>query len=279
MTQEELEHIQSVCRGWLRQPGTANRSRLTIPSGGALPRTIEVVAGSLLTFDNVLIVSALDAETGACYTTMLAPQGKPEEFIDTTLDTFKANSTRPVPQQPAPMRATQQRHHDAMQRLSEASPGALTGAVHSTVDSNSWLFAEKTSEDDLPKFLLYTNQELLGYSCLERARARDQRSGRFHPNENYFEYAAVFAALPEAENDALEANAREAYELFDEKSEEYRNRFNELSARVASLSLYVLDENGNQLAAAEVRLEDLSHHYDDPTERWLYVTAPNPSES
>lgn len=271
MTDEELKHIQAVCRGWLRQPGTANRSRMTIPAGGALSRTVEVVVGSLLTFDNVLFMAALDAETSACYTTMIVPQGQPEEFIDTPLDKFLAYSTPPVQQPSAPLRATQQRYHDAMQRLAESSQRDLPEAIDSTFDTKAWLAPRMTPEADRQKFLLYTNQDVLGHSFLEHERG-GQRNGRFYPDENYFEYASIFEAFPEAENYALEANAREAYELFDEKNEEYRNRFNELSAQIASLGLYVTDESGRKLETSELRLEDLSRYYDDQLERWLYVT-------
>jgi hypothetical protein len=268
MTNDELKHIQAVCHGWLRQPGTANRSRMTIPAAGALSRTVEVVAGSLLTFDNVLFVAALDSETGDCYTTLISPQGKPGHFIDTPLDKFTEKPAAPEQFFPAALRATQKRYREAME-LQPAGSDVRSGES----ETNTWWIETEEAAEPQPKYLLYTNQQLLGYSLLEHARAGGQRSGRFHPNENYFEYASIFEALPEVENDAFEANAREGYEIFDERNEEYRTRFNKLSARVGSLSLDVSDETGSKLEASEVRLEDLSRHFADPNERWLHVTV------
>src|ERR1043166_5819722 len=268
MTNEELKHIQTVCHGWLRQPGTANKSRMTIPAGGALSRSVEVVVGSLLTFDDVLIMAALDAETGASYTALIAPRGKPGEFIDTPLAKFTEQPAIPEQFFPAALRATQKRFREAMEV--QATSSDVTAGVNET---DAWWIETETETEPRPKYLLYTNQELLGYSLLERERAGGQRSGRFYPNENYFEYASIFEAFPEAENNALEASAREAYELSDERDEEYRSKFNQLSAQVAPLGLYVSDEAGARLNALEVRLEDLSSHYDDQTERWLYVTV------
>lgn len=240
---------------------------MTIPAAGALSHTVEVVAGSLLTFDNVLFVAALDAETGDCYTTLISPQGKPGDFIDTPLDKFTEKPATPEQFFPAALRATQKRYREAM----ELQPaGSDVGSGES--ETNTWWIETEEAAEQQPKYLLYTNQQLLGYSLLERKRGGSQRSGRFHPNEDYFEYASIFEALPEVENDAFEATAREAYEIFDERNEEYRNRFNELSARVASLHLYVSDETGSKLEASEVRLEDLSRHFADPNERWLHVT-------
>jgi hypothetical protein len=268
MTNEELEHIQTVCRGWLRQSDTANGSRMTIPAGGALSRTVEVGVTSLLTFDNVLILSAVDAETGTCYTKLIGQHGTPGAFIDTPLDRITAKPATPEQIPPAAMRATQKRYREAMKTRPDGSEVVSAGSETNT----SWIQTRDLEAEQLPKYLLYTNQQLLGYSLLERARSDAQRSGRFHPGEDYFEYAGVFEAFPEAENECLEANVREAYEIFDEKNEEYRSRFNELSARIAMLNLYVADEAGNRIEAAEVRLEDLSRHYDDQMERWLYVT-------
>lgn len=74
-------------------------------------------------------------------------------------------------------------------------------------------------------------------------------------------------------NDCLEANVQEAYGIFEEENDSYRTRFALLSAQVDELELYVEEENGQRIEASEVRLEDLSRHYDDETERWLYVTV------
>jgi hypothetical protein len=273
MTKEELERIQSVGREWLRQPGVANGSRLTIPAGGAVSRTVELEVRSLLTFDNVTIASVVDADTGVCYSKLIARQGEPGEFIDTPLDLIPLGPASPVQEQPASLRATQKRYQDAMQRLADTHDGDANEAFRSASDTNAWWIEKGPSDaDQQPKYLLYTNGELLGYSLLERARADGQRSGRFHPSEDYFSYASIFAALPQAENDCFEANAREAYGIVEAGSDEYRQRFSELSAQVDALQLYLEDEAGLRIKTAEVRLEDLSRHYDDQTERWLQVT-------
>ena len=277
MTKEELEQIQSVCRDWLRQPGVANGSRLIIPAGGAVSRTVELEVSSLLTFDNVTITSAVDADTGVCYSKLIAGQGESGETIDTPLEMITGGetspSTSPVPKQSAPLRATQKRYQDAMQRLAETHDSHVTEGSRSASDTNAWWIEKVPSEaDQQPKYLLYTNGELLGHSLLERARSDGQRSGRFHPSEDYFTYAHIFAALPQAENDCFEASAREAYEIVEAGDDEYRKRFNELSAEVDALQLYLEDEDGLKIKTTELRLEDLSHHFDDETERWLHVT-------
>ncbi len=244
---------------------------MTIPAGGALSRTIEVKISALLTFDNVLIMSAVDAETGVCYIKLIGRQGEPGEVIETPLDQIIINSASPVEEQPP--RATQKRYQDAMERLPSMQQGGANKDIVSASDTNVWWIEKANSEaEPQPKYLLYTNQQLLGYSLLERTRSGGQRSGRFHPSEDYFAYSHIFEALPEAENDCFEANVREAYEIFDEENDEYRTRFNELSAQVDSLKLYVADQAGRRISSAEVRLEDLSRHYNDQKERWLYVT-------
>ena len=271
MTEEELKQTQSACREWLQRADTSKDSRLTIPAGGALSRAIEVKISALLTFDNVLIMSAVDAETGACYTKLIGRQGEPGELIDAPLDQMTSNSTSAVPGQPIPLRATQKRYHEAMERLTQLD-GANKGIASASVE-NEWWFEKANSEaEQQPKYLLYTNGELLGYSLLERARSDVERSGRFHASEDYFEYAHIFAALPQAENDCLEANAQEAYGIFAAENDGYRTRFAQLSAQIDELELYVEEESGQRIDATELRLEDLSHHYNDETERWLYVT-------
>ena len=271
MTEAKLEHIQAVCRGWLRQSDTSTDSRMTIPAGGALSRTIEIKISALLTFDNVLIMSAVDAETGACYTKLIGRQGEPGELIDTPLDQISFNSTSPASGEPAPLRATQKRYQDAMERFAQVN--SINKGVAPVSDTNE-LWIEKTNSEveQVPKYLLYTGEKLLGYSLLERARSNGERSGRFHPSEEYFEYAQIFAALPLAENDCLEANCQEGYGIFERENDGYRARFALLSAQVDALELYVEEEGGHRIEASEIRLEDLSHDYDDETERWLYVT-------
>jgi hypothetical protein len=161
-----------------------------------------------------------------------------------------------------------------MERL--AGTQQANANASSASDTNEWWIEKANSEaDERPKYLLYTNGKLLGYSMLERARSAGGRSGRFHPSEEYFEYVDIFAALPQAENDYLEANAEEGYGIFAEEHDGYRTKFALLSAQVDSLELYVAEESGDRIAASEIRLEDLSRHYDDETERWLYVTTNN----
>lgn len=244
---------------------------MTIPAGGALSRTVEVKISALLTFDDVLIMSAVDAETGACYTKLIGRQGEAGDFMDTPLDQIAFNSPSPVEEQPVPLRATQKRYEDAMKRVTQAN--SLDKGIASVSDTNElWIEKTNSDADQLPKYLLYTNGKLLGYSLLERARSEGQRTGRFHPSEDYFEYADLFAALPQAENDCMEANAQEAYGILAEENDGYRARFAQLSAQVDELKLYVEEESGQKIDASEIRLEDLSHHYDDQTERWLHVT-------
>lgn len=245
---------------------------MTIPAGGALSRTVEIKISALLTFDDVLIMSALDADSGACYTKLIGRQGEPGEIIDTPLDqiTFKAASA--VQGQSAPLRATQKRYQDAME-LAATRPGKANEAVPPAGDTNTlWIEKPNSEADQQPKYLLYSNGKLLGHSLLERARSNGERRGRFYPSEEYFEYAEIFAALPQAENDSLEANAQEAYGIFAEENDGYRARFAQLSAQVDELELYVAEESGHRIETSEIRIEDLSHHYDDETERWLYVT-------
>ena len=134
------------------------------------------------------------------------------------------------------------------------------------------LSQSQRENDTAPKFLLYTNRTLLGYSLLERALSTNERRGRFHPSENYFEYAEFLAALPAAENECMEVNVQEAYGLKVAGALEARSRFSELSSKVEALKLYVENEDGHPIEASEINLEDLSRHYDDEAERWLCVT-------
>jgi hypothetical protein len=270
MTKEEVEYIQAACRDWLQQPGTATGARKTISANGQLSRPVEVELKGILTFDNMRITSAVDAETGICYTKLIEQPDGVSKFFDTTFENIAPDSIAIHGDEPAPMRATQQRYHDAIQRVAADRSEADKDAQ--AIDPSPWWIEKAESDsDERAKYQLYTNGKLLGYSLLERARS-DQRSGRFHPSEEYFEYADIFAALPQAENDCLEANAQEAYGIFDQENDGYRTRFAQLSALVDALELYVAEESGQRIEASEVRLEDLSHHYDDETERWLYVT-------
>ena len=165
-----------------------------------------------------------------------------------------------------------------MARLADSERGdAKESAVANQVEMDSLPVvaipqSQREANDDAAKFLLYTHRKLLGYSLLERTLSTRERRGRFHPSENYFEYAELFAALPAAENEYMEASVQEAYGLQVAGALESRNRFNELSAQLEALKLYVENEDGHPIKAVEIRLEDLSRHYDDEAERWLYVT-------
>lgn len=272
MTKEEHEHIQIVCRGWMRQEATGKDSRLTIPPGGALTRMVDVKIEAVLTFDNVLITSAVDAETGVCYTRLIRKPEEPGMFFDTPFE-----QTPPPPGEPLAhptLRATQKRYQEAMARIAESERDRVNESVTpSAYLDDWWIDKENLGSDSRPKYLLYTNKVLLGYSLLERSRSGGERSGRFHPSEDYFEYAVFFDSLPEAETDYSDAIAEEAYGIVNDRSEKYRTRFNELSAQVNALNLYIKNEAGRRMEATEVRLEDLSRRYDDQTERWLYVTV------
>ena len=165
-----------------------------------------------------------------------------------------------------------------MARLADSERGdAKESAVANQVEMDSLPVvaipqSQREANDDAAKFLLYTHRKLLGYSLLERTLSTRERRGRFHPSENYFEYAELFAALPAAENEYMEASVQEAYGLQVAGALESRNRINELSAQLEALKLYVENEDGHPIKAVEIRLEDLSRHYDDEAERWLYVT-------
>jgi hypothetical protein len=250
VTQDQLQRIQSICRDWLSNPATTRDSRLTIPLGAVVPHAIMIDINTILTFDNVLISSAVDAETGVCYTKLIGKAGEPGIFIDPPLEMIATerahtpeNSSMLVAASIASKREVVKPHHDP--------------AI--------------TFDPDREKFLLCANEIVLGFSALEKTHSENHRSGRFFPSDDYFEYAEIFEARPQVENDYLEASLREAYGLMDEKADEYRKEFNELSARIDALNLYVADQNRNPIAIAEVRLEDLSRYYGDQRERWLHV--------
>ena len=274
MTKAELEHIQTVCHDWLRQLGVSQNSRRTISSSSALSRAVELKIGRLLTFDDVLITSVIDAETGTCYTKLIAPRGEAGEFFDTPFESI-APDTVLIAKQPAKvLTATRQRYQDAMARLADSEVSESNVSKQTEVDS--WLGAlspgERQANDDAVKFLLYTNRKLLGHSLLERSLSTQERRGRFHPSEDYFEYAEIFAALPAVENECMEANVQEAYGLFVADALDARNRFTELWTQVEALKLYLESEEGHRIETVAIRLEDLSRHYDDEAERWLCVT-------
>jgi hypothetical protein len=276
MTKAELEHIQTVCHEWLRQPGVAQDSRRTI-SSSALSRLVELKITGLLAFDNVLITSAVDAETGICYTKLIARPGEAGEFFDTPFESIAPDTASLVKEPEKVLTATRARYQDAMARLRDSEPSD----VSEPDVANQWeidslllggLSESQRENDTAPKFLLYTNRKLLGYSLLERTLSTHERRGRFHPSEDYFEYSEFFAALPAAENEFMEANVQEAYGLKVPEALESRHRFNELLVQLEALGLYVENEDGQPIDAVEIKLEDLSRYYDDEAERWLYVT-------
>jgi hypothetical protein len=158
-----------------------------------------------------------------------------------------------------------------MQKIIEAQQ-ADTHKVIS--EPNVWWVEENGDTVAETKYLLFTNGKLLGYSLLERTGSGGRRRGRFEASEDYFDYLELFAALPQAENDYMEMNAREAYGLPDENAPEYRNKFHELWDLIEALKLSIADANGDLIETSAVRLEDLSRHYGDESERWLHVSFP-----
>jgi len=273
MTEKELEQIQSVCRAWLQRSDTAKDSRLTIPAEGSLLRPVELKIGALLTFDNVLILSADDAETGVCYAKLIRqPDGLEEVFITPWAKIAAGSGTSPAPEPPL-RRASQQRYQDAMEHLAQIQQRAReVNAAANDID-RWWVESESVDSSGPPRYLLYTNGKLLGHSLLERSSSGGQLRGRFYPSDEYFEYANIFEALPQAENDCLEANAEEAYGIFNAGNDEYRTRYAQLSGQVAELELYAETEAGDRIATAKIELQDLSHLYDDQAERWLLITT------
>jgi hypothetical protein len=272
MTKDELEYILTICHEWLQQLGIYNGSGLSLLAGRGLSRPVELEVRSLLTFDNVRVTVALDVETHACYTQLIEPPNQPGQFIDISPETLAAFPD-PVPEKTtAPLTSTRRRYQEAMQHLAETQKKDAEEVPSLNTQNEWWIEKQASPAEPQPKYLLYTKGKLLGYSMLERHGSGGERRGRFHPDENYFEYSQIFAALPQAENDWMEANAQEAYGIFAADNNGYRTRFALLSAQVDELELYVEDESGARIEAAELRLEDLSHHYGDETERWLYVT-------
>jgi hypothetical protein len=276
MTKAELEHIQSLCHEWLQQPGVSQDGCKTIPPSNALSRAVELKITALLTFDDVLITSVSDAETGACYTKLIASFGEAGEFFDTPFESL-APDTASLVSEPAKVRTATRRYQEAMASLrdserSDVRESDVANQLELGLLLPDGLSQSRRETDTAPKFLLYTNRKLLGHSLLERARSTNERRGRFHPCEDYFEYAEIFAALPAAENECMEANVQEAYGLVVADARDARNRFSELSVQVEALELYLESEEGHRIETVAIRIEDLSRHYDDEAERWLCVT-------
>ena len=283
MTKAELEHIQSMCHEWLRQPGVSNDSRMTISSSSALSRTVELKITGLLPFDDVLIRSVEDAETGSCYTKLIAQSGEAGEFFDTPLESIAPDTASPVKEPTKVLTATRDRYWGAMAHFADLSRRDVSEPdVANQLEMHSLLLGglcqSQWENDSAPKFLLYSNRILLGYSTLERTLSTQEKRGRFHSSEDYFEYAEFFVALPAAENECMEANVQEAYGLEVAGAEEARARFDELLVQFEALRLHLENEDGQPVDAVEIKLEDLSRYYDDEAERWLYVTLKSPAD-
>jgi hypothetical protein len=268
MTPDELEQIQTACHEWLRQPGTSQGSRMTIPAPGAISSELHVEVRSILTFDNVLIRSVVDCITGVCYTKLIGPYGETGDFIDTPFE-MVATATRPEPKNQSPARDAElgksTERVDESVECGDGSGGAYERPIPliETHDING---------EPRPKYLLYTNGKLLGYSRLERTDADGDRRGRFYPIEDYYDYAAIFEEMVTTENEVLEINLQEAYGIeADPDAAAIRNKFNDLSARIEALELYLSDEDGQRIDAAQIKLEDRARYYGDEAERWLYV--------
>jgi hypothetical protein len=265
MTRDELQQIQTACHEWLRQAGAANGNRLTIPAQGAIAAEVHLEVRSILTFDNVLIRSAVDATTRVCYTKLIGPHGEAGEFIDTPFEMIAASATRPEPEEQSARDA--ERESTAEESVTRR---ARSGAYARTI---SLIETHDIDGNPRPKYLLYTNGKLLGYSRLERNDSKDERYGRFYPDDDYYEYAGIFGEMVTAENEFLEAAIQEASGLEADPDSKIRDKYNELSDRIEALQFYLTDEDGGRIDASRIKLEDRAHYYGDLTERWLYVTV------
>jgi len=254
ITEEQFKQIQSLCREWLSEPATNRESRLTIPAGAVLPQSITVEIKGILTFDDVLITSAVDTKTGVCYTKLIGKSGDPGTFIDSPFEMIGAGEA------PQPDKTRSQSPAYASERVTD-------GVINPHPEERT-AFRDKSARGE---YLLCSNGIVLGSSSLEKTKSTDQRTGRFFPTDDYYEVAEIFEAFPQAENDWLETNVREAYGLTDDDAEDFRRKFNELCERIDALKLYVADESGKQIATTELKLEDLSQFYRDESERWLHV--------
>lgn len=262
-TDEQIRHIQSICREWLSNPATTRDTLFIMPADDVVPHAVSIEIQGILTFDDVLIRSAVDAETRVCYTKHISRWGDPGTFIDAPSEMIAPAGAPLVPDS---------------QTIGQTKPEATNASTPSPRAREPVTFKEAETFDFKPpegSYLFCSNEVVLGYSLLEKTRSQNQRSGRFIPSDDYYEVADMFQDFPQAENDCLEANAREAYGLVDDNAGEYRKVFNALSLRIDALKLYLSDDKGGPLNTIEVRLEDLSKYYDDPSERWLHVQFAN----
>jgi len=259
----------------LSNSATTSDSRLTIPAGVALPHVITIEIKAILTFDNVLITSAVDAETGMCYTKLIGKSGEAGTFIDAPFEMISRESRGPGLQPHELTRTSAAKQHSGVNPVATA-PG-IDSAVSPKPHEDGSMAFESTPQTE--RYLLCSNGKVLGSSALEKTKSTRQRTGRFFPSDDYFEVAEIFEQFPTAENDCLEANVREAYGLKDDDASDFRRKFNELCERIDVLKLYVADESGKPIATTEVRLEDLSTFYRDESERWLHVCFATPLQN
>jgi hypothetical protein len=82
MNDEELKHIQTICRDWLMQPGISSETRLTILPGGPLRQVVEVELRTFITPDDTTIASAVDVATGVNYAGVVKQPGKSQVFLE-----------------------------------------------------------------------------------------------------------------------------------------------------------------------------------------------------
>lgn len=293
INEEQFKQIQSLCREWLSDPTTNRESRLTIPAGGGVSESITIEFKTILTFDNVLITSAVGVESGTCFTKLIGKSGEPGTFIDAPFDMIAASDERRagvMPQKCGEMESVpgaaatgsvQPRKlgtggQDSSVDPVPTAPGSDSTATTKPHDDRSMAF-ETNSTDE--KYLLYSNGTVLGFSSLEKTKSQHQRTGRFFPSDDYFEFAEIFEEFPQAENDCLDANVHEAYGLTYDNADVFRKKFNDLCERIDALKLYVVDDQGKQIAVTEVKLEDLSKFYSDESERWLHVDFERPLQN
>ena len=269
MTRDELEQIQKTCHEWLRQPGTSQGSRMTIPVEGAISSEFHVEVRSILTFDNVLIRSVVDCATGVCYTKLIGPHREAGDFIDTPFEMITAPPTRPEPQDPSTARDAELGESPERVDQSWGSRDYSGGAFERPIPL---IETHDIDGNPRPKYLLYTNGKLLGYSRLERTDAYYERRGRFYPVEDYYDHAEIFEQMVTAENEFLEASVEEASGIEADPDSKIRDKYNELSDRIEALKFYLADEDGRRLDASQIKLEDRARYYGDESERWLYVT-------
>src|SRR5258708_29154292 len=138
-----------------------------------------------------------------------------------------------------------------------------------------WIAPEDRGPDEIkPQYFVYSGSELLGYSFLEKGVPSVlERTGRFHPEENYFEYAETFSDFTRVMNESFDANVKAAYLGADAENMEAASKFAELSTQVSALNLHIADANGQPVTTTELRIDDYVAKYDDATERWLYIVV------